>query len=80
LVCCVARQIVLDGDQRDALWLLANRVAFALEDRQLQQRVSVVNLNLKWMLQHPCGGSMIQRPTKLTSTGKSDLADWVKDA
>jgi hypothetical protein len=29
----------LDVDQRNSLWLLANRVAFALEDRRLQQRV-----------------------------------------
>ena len=47
----VARQpdqpLELDGDQRDALWLLADRAAFALEDRQLQQRVfrSLENLH-----------------------------------
>jgi hypothetical protein len=39
----VARQpeqpFEIDHDQRDALWLLADRAAFALEDRQLQQRV-----------------------------------------
>ena len=39
----VARQpdqsLEIDSDQRDALWLLADRAAFALEDRQLQQRV-----------------------------------------
>ena len=30
---------VMERDQRDALWLLADRAALALEDRQLQQRV-----------------------------------------
>ncbi len=30
---------VLEREQRDALWLLADRAALALEDRQLQQRV-----------------------------------------
>src|SRR5215204_6594643 len=29
----------MDRDQRDAVWLLADRAALALEDRQLQQRV-----------------------------------------
>src|SRR5215216_1855014 len=29
----------MDRDQRDSIWLLANRAALALEDRQLQQRV-----------------------------------------
>ena len=29
----------MDKDQRDAVWLLADRAALALEDRQLQQRV-----------------------------------------
>ena len=29
----------MESDQRDALWLLADRAALALEDRQLQQRV-----------------------------------------
>jgi hypothetical protein len=29
----------MDPDQREALWLLAERAALALEDRRMQQRV-----------------------------------------
>jgi hypothetical protein len=76
----------LDRDQRDALWLLANRVAFALEDRQLQQRVfrSLEDLQPQMdMLQriraagrYDSAAHLLAEPTFV----ESDLADWVKDA
>jgi hypothetical protein len=76
----------IDGDQRDALWLLANRVAFALEDRQLQQRVfrSLEDLQPQMdMLQRiRAAGRYDSTVNLLTEPAleESDLADWVKDA
>jgi hypothetical protein len=76
----------LDGEQRDALWLLANRVAFALEDRQLQQRVfrSLEDLQPQMdMLQRiRAAGRYDSAVNLLTEPAleESDLADWVKDA
>jgi len=76
----------LDTDQRDALWLLANRVAFALEDRQLQQRVfrSLEDLQPQMdMLQRIRAAGRYDSTTNLlTDPGleEADLADWVKDA
>jgi hypothetical protein len=76
----------LDRDQRDALWLLANRVAFALEDRQLQQRVfrSLEDLQPQMdMLQRiRAAGRYDTTATLLTEPAfvEADLADWVKDA
>jgi hypothetical protein len=76
----------MDGDQRDSLWLLANRVAFALEDRRLQQRVfrSLEDLQPQMdMLQkfraagrYDSTANLLAEPTFL----EADLADWVKDA
>jgi hypothetical protein len=76
----------LDGDQRDALWMLANRVAFALEDRQLQQRVfrSLEDLQPQMdMLQkiraagrYDSSANLLTEPVFM----EADLADWVKDA
>jgi len=76
----------LDADQRDALWLLANRVAFALEDRQLQQRVfrSLEDLQPQMdMLQRIRAAGRYDSTTNLLTEPKleeADLADWVKDA
>lgn len=76
----------LDGEQRDALWLLANRVAFALEDRQLQQRVfrSLEDLQPQMdMLQRIRAAGRYDSTVNLLaepSLEESDLADWVKDA
>ena len=76
----------LDGDQRDALWLLANRVAFALEDRQLQQRVfrSLEDLQPQMdMLQRIRAAGRYDSAVNLLAAPtleESDLADWVKDA
>jgi hypothetical protein len=76
----------MDGDQRDSLWLLANRVAFALEDRRLQQRVfrSLEDLQPQMdMLQkfraagrYDSTANLLAEPTFV----EADLADWVKDA
>jgi len=76
----------LDSDQRDSLWLLANRVAFALEDRRLQQRVfrSLEDLQPQMdMLQkfraagrYDSTANLLLEPTFV----EADLADWVKDA
>jgi len=76
----------LDGEQRDALWLLANRVAFALEDRQLQQRVfrSLQDLQPQMdMLQRIRAAGRYDSTANLLTEPKleeADLADWVKDA
>jgi hypothetical protein len=76
----------LDGDQRDALWLLANRVAFALEDRQLQQRVfrSLEDLQPQMeMLQKIRAAGRYDATANLSDDPafvEADLADWVKDA
>jgi len=86
----VARQtgqpVEIDGDQRDALWLLADRAAFALEDRQLQQRVfrSLENLQPQMdMLQRLRAAGRYDSRTSLLAQDlppESDLANWVKDA
>ena len=86
----VARQpdqpLELDGDQRDALWLLAGRAAFALEDRQLQQRVfrSLEDLQPQMdMLQRLRAVGRYDSRANLLSDDmppEVDLANWVKDA
>jgi len=76
----------MDREQRDALWLLADRAALALEDRQLQQRVfrSLEDLQPQIdMLQRiRAAGRYDSRASVLTDPlpEESDLADWVKDA
>ena len=76
----------IDGDQRDALWLLAERAAFALEDRQLQQRVfrSLEDLQPQMdMLQRMRAASRFDSSISLLTQElppESDLANWVKDA
>jgi hypothetical protein len=76
----------MDKEQRDALWLLADRAALALEDRQLQQRVfrSLEDLQPQIdMLQRiRAAGRYDSRASVITEPlpEESDLADWVKDA
>ena len=76
----------LDGDQRDALWLLADRVALALEDRRLQQHVfrSLQDLQPQMdMLQRIRAAGRYDTTANLLIEPvfeESDLADWVKDA
>ena len=76
----------MDHDQRDALWLLANRIAFALEDRKLQQRVfrSLEDLQPQMeMLQKFRAAGRYDSNVNLQvepAFEESDLAEWVKDA
>ena len=86
----VARQpdqpLEIEGEQRDALWLLADRAAFALEDRQLQQRVfrSLEDLQPQMdMLQRLRAVGRYDSRANLLSDDmppEADLANWVKDA
>ncbi|HEY5984466.1 MAG TPA: hypothetical protein VIU38_13435 [Anaerolineales bacterium] len=76
----------LDTDQRDGLWLMADRAALALEDRRLQQRLFNSMQDLQPQV------DMIQRiraagryDSRVAMLGEvvppeSDLANWVKDA
>src|SRR5512133_2191845 len=76
----------MDKDQRDAVWLLADRAALALEDRQLQQRVfqSLEDLQPQIeMLQRIRAAGRYDTSASLRTEPmppESDLADWVKDA
>jgi hypothetical protein len=76
----------MEHDQRDALWLLADRAALALEDRQLQQRVfrSLQDLQPQMdMLQRMRAAGRYDSRASLLSEDlppESDLANWVKDA
>jgi hypothetical protein len=77
---------VLDPDQRDALWLMANRASLALEDRRMQQHLFDSLQDLKPQV------DLIQRMRaagRYDSTAaflgdtlppEADLANWVKDA
>jgi hypothetical protein len=76
----------MDKEQRDAVWLLADRAALALEDRQLQQRVfrSLQDLQpqIEMLQQMRAVGRYDTSNSLLTEPlpQESDLADWVKDA
>jgi hypothetical protein len=76
----------MDKEQRDAVWLLADRAALALEDRQLQQRVfrSLEDLQPQMeMIQRIRAVGRYDTSTSLLTEPlpeESDLADWVKDA
>jgi hypothetical protein len=77
---------LMDRDQRDALWLLADRAALALEDRLLQQRVfrSLEDLQPQIdLLQRMRAASRYDTSATLLAEPlppESDLTDWVKDA
>jgi hypothetical protein len=76
----------LEHDQRDALWLLADRAALALEDRQMQQRVfrSLADIQPQVELiqrmraagRYDTRAALIDEPV----LHEADLANWVKDA
>ncbi len=76
----------MENDQREALWLLADRAALALEDRQLQQRVfrSLEDLQprvemiqrLRAAGRYDTGADLLEEPLPQ----EADLATWVKDA
>jgi hypothetical protein len=76
----------METDQRDALWLLAERAALALEDRLLQQRVfrSLEDLQpqVEMIQRLRAFGRYDSRVTLLAEElpPESDLANWVKDA
>ena len=76
----------IEKDQREALWLLADRAATALEDRLLQQRVfrSLQDLQPRVdMLQRlRAFGRYDSRVNMLDQSlpPEADLANWVKDA
>ena len=76
----------LDKDQRNSLWLLADRAALALEDRQLQQRVfrslEDIQPQIDMLQVMRAAGRYDTRATLLTEPlpREIDLADWVKDA
>jgi hypothetical protein len=76
----------MDKDQKNALWLLADRVALALEDRQLQQRVfqSLEDLQPQMdMLQRIRAAGRYDTTANLLTEPvfeETDMADWVKDA
>jgi len=76
----------MDKDQRDSLWLLADRAALALEDRLLQQRVfrslEVLQPQIDLLQRMRAVGRYDSRASLLIEPlpHESDLADWVKDA
>jgi hypothetical protein len=78
--------VEMDTDQRDALWLLAERAALALEDRQLQQRVfrSLEDLQpqIEMLQRLRAAGRYDSRANLLSDEmpPEVDLANWVKDA
>jgi uncharacterized membrane protein len=76
---------VLEPDQRQALWLLADRAALALEDRQLQQRVfrSLEEIEPQVeMIQRIRALGRYDSATALAEdfTPDSDMAEWVREA
>jgi hypothetical protein len=76
----------LDNEQRDSLWLLAERAALALEDRQLQGQLfrSLEDLQPRVdMLQKLRAYARYDTSANLLSgeiPPESDLPTWVKDA
>lgn len=76
----------IDEDQRDSLWLLADRATLALEDRQLQQTVfkSLQNLQPQAdILQRWRASGRYDSKTSLLKDSlppEADLANWIKDA
>ncbi len=77
---------LMEHDQREALWLLADRAALALEDRQLQQRVfrSLEGIQpdvemiqrLRAAARYDTSANLLAEPPP----PEADLAHWVKDA
>jgi hypothetical protein len=77
---------VIERDQRESLWLLADRAALALQDRQLQQRVfrSLEDLQPQVeMIQRMRAAGRYDTRTNLlddTHFQEADFANWVRDA
>jgi hypothetical protein len=76
----------MENEQREALWLLADRAALALEDRQMQQRVfrSLADIQPQVeMIQRMRAAGRYDTRTSLMiepALQEADLANWVKDA
>jgi len=77
---------VMESDQREALWLLADRAAIALEDRQLQQRVfqslAAIQPQVEMIQRMRAAGRYDSRASLMKEPlpHEADLANWVKDA
>lgn len=77
---------MLDKDQRDSLWLLANRASLALEDRRMQQRVfhSLQDLQPEVdLIQRMRAAGRYDTGASLLGGDlppEADLSNWVKDA
>ncbi len=80
------KKTAMEHDQRESLWLLAERAALALEDRQLQQRVfrSLADLQPQVeMIQRMRAASRYDSHANLLNAPipqEADLANWVRDA
>lgn len=77
----------MEYDQREALWLLADRAAIALEDRQLQQSVfrslADIQPQVEMIQRMRAVGRYDSRVNLLAEESalqEADLANWVKDA
>jgi hypothetical protein len=76
----------MENDQREALWLLADRAGLALEDRQMQQHVfrSLADLQpqVEMIQRMRAAGRYDTRVSLMTEPvlEEADLANWVKDA
>jgi len=76
----------IEHDQRESLWLLAERAALALEDRQLQQRMfrSLADLQpqvemiqrLRAVGRYDTSANLLAEPLPQ----EADMVNWVKDA
>ena len=76
----------MEPEQRESLWLLADRASLALEDRRMQQRVfhSLQDLQpqVEIIQRMRAAGRYDSRLSLLSAElpPESDLANWVKDA
>ena len=76
----------MQADQRESLWLLADRASLALEDRRMQQRVFLSLRDLQPQVdiiqRMRAAGRYDSRASLLNPElpPESDLANWVKDA
>ncbi len=76
----------LPHEQREALWLLADRAASALEDRQVQQRIfrllADIQPQVEMIQRMRAAGRYDSGASLLTESlpREADLANWVKDA
>jgi hypothetical protein len=79
-------QQTMEREQRDSLWLLADRAAIALEDRQLQlsvfQSLADLQPQVELIQRMRAAGRYDSRASLLNEPlpEEADLANWVKDA